>query len=97
MKSKDLRFHEEAILDAGAAKEWYLERSPQAATSFIAELERGLTRIQEAPHRWPKFGEASRRFVMPRFPFSIIFRITNDIEIVAVAHDKRRPGFWRSR
>jgi len=43
-------------------------------------------------------GEAARRYVFPRFPFSLIYPRRNDeVEVIAVAHGKRRPGYWRSR
>jgi plasmid stabilization system protein ParE len=38
------------------------------------------------------------RYLLKRYPFIIVYRIAADrIEIVAVAHGKRRPGYWRRR
>jgi hypothetical protein len=35
---------------------------------------------------------------LPHFPFSLVYRVRHaEIEIVAVAHHRRRPGYWRSR
>jgi hypothetical protein len=36
--------------------------------------------------------------VFPRYPFSLVYILRgDDVEIVAVAHGRRRPGYWRSR
>lgn len=39
-----------------------------------------------------------RRYVFPRFPFSLVYRLRDhEVEVVAVAHGKRRPGYWQPR
>lgn len=38
-----------------------------------------------------------RRLVLKRFPFNIIYRILSDeIRVIAVAHQNRKPGYWKS-
>jgi toxin ParE1/3/4 len=40
----------------------------------------------------------SQRLILSRFPYSIVFRERlHDIQIIAVAHAKRRPGYWSNR
>jgi plasmid stabilization system protein ParE len=42
--------------------------------------------------------ENCRRILLHRFPFFIVYRFRQArIEIVAVAHARRRPGYWRER
>jgi plasmid stabilization system protein ParE len=90
--------HPEAVDEAQAARIWYAERSQSAADSFLAELDYGIESISSAPERWPLFVHGTRRYLFHRFPFQIIYRIKNDrIEVVAVAHGRRRPGYWKSR
>jgi hypothetical protein len=39
-----------------------------------------------------------RRVPVRRFPFFVIYRERDeDLQIIAVAHQSRRPGYWRSR
>jgi len=77
---------------------WYLERSPRAAESFLREIERAVTIIAEAPGIWPHFEAGARRYILQRFPYNIIYRqIEAGIQVVAVAHQKRRPRYWSSR
>jgi hypothetical protein len=35
--------------------------------------------------------------VLPRFPFLIAREAAAGVEIIAIAHDRRRPGYWRDR
>ena len=65
---------------------------------FIAELEVAYDAIVELPETWPKFQKGFRRYLLARFPFSIIYKDTNEnIFIVAVMHNSRKPGYWLSR
>jgi hypothetical protein len=40
-----------------------------------------------------------RRFLLHRFPYLLIYREREDgvIQILAVAHTSRRPGYWKER
>ena len=47
------------------------------------------------PRTWPRYGGRARRYVFPRYPFSLVYILRDDdVEIVAVAHGRRRPGYW---
>ena len=84
--------------ETGAARVWYEERDPDAATAFLRELENALAEICENPSAWPPFQAGTRRFIMRRFPFQVIYRDTGEtIQVIAVAHGRRRPGYWKSR
>jgi plasmid stabilization system protein ParE len=81
-----------------AAYAWYSERSETAARAFLREMDHAVLRISEAPERWPKYASLTRRFLLARFPFSVIYRIAEQVvEVIAVAHHKRKPGYWRPR
>jgi plasmid stabilization system protein ParE len=93
-----IRFHPAAAAEVEAAVQWYAERSPVAARAFAAEVSTCVERVGEAPERWPRYVHGTRRYLLPHFPFSLVYRVRNgDVEIVAVAHHMRRPGYWRSR
>jgi toxin ParE1/3/4 len=90
--------HPDAVEEAQAAWQWYLERSQSAADSFLAELDHGVESISAEPERWPLFVYGTRRFLFRRFPFQIVYRVANDrIEVVAIAHGRRKPGYWKTR
>jgi plasmid stabilization system protein ParE len=96
--SRAVEFHPEAIAEAQAAREWYDARSPLLGKSFLSELDRAVDCIAESPDRWPKFEAGTRRYLMHRFPFMVIYRQHNDvIQVLAVAHARRKPGYWKHR
>jgi plasmid stabilization system protein ParE len=93
-----LDLHPEAIAEARAAREWYAARSELAAMAFLAELDIAVARIQEAPEQWPRYVQGTRRYLLHRFPFFLVYRkLDETIQVVAVAHARRRPGYWRAR
>jgi len=95
---KPIRVHPEAQREAEAAVEWYGKRSPAAADRLVVELRSALGRIQQSPSQFPKLAFDTRRKVLGRFPYLIVFRETaSEIEIVAFAHGRRRPDYWRHR
>jgi plasmid stabilization system protein ParE len=93
------QLHEEASAEYDAAFDWYLERSPDAALKFDAEVDHGFAQIVQAPRRWPIGPFGTRRFLLRKFPFILIYRerVPGEIQIVAVAHTSRKPGYWKQR
>lgn len=92
------RFHPDAVSEAERARDWYAERSLRAALAFLAELDRAIASVVEGPERWPEYLHGTRRYVFPRFPFALVYRVVDSIvEIVAIAHGRRRPGYWGDR
>jgi plasmid stabilization system protein ParE len=93
-----VEFHPAAVDEAEAAALWYAARSPRAARAFDAELAAAVDRIAESPLRWRRHLHGTRRVVLRRFPYLVVYRVDADrVLIVAVAHGHRRPGFWRGR
>ena len=91
-------FHPDAIEEAHAAYQWYHARSPGIAEAFLKELDRAVELILEHPDQWAPYVAGTRRFVLHRFPYLIVFRESGEtVQIVAVAHARRRPGYWRER
>jgi len=98
MSAKRLEYHQGAIADVKSAVAWYRKRSANAALDFIEELHRAAETIRQAPERWPVGKNKTRRFLLWRFPFSIIYSEQKSvITIWAVAHGSRRPEYWTSR
>jgi len=93
-----IKFHPHARAEIRDARNWYFERSPLSAIAFAQTVENATFRIRQAPTSFPPADHGTRRFVLQRFPFNIFYLIRGtDIVIVAVAHQKRRPGYWASR
>ncbi len=93
-----MRIHPAALEEAEAAVDWYAQRSPRAAERFLDELDRAIDQIAENPRQYSLHDFATRRMVLLRFPFVIVFReAAANVEIIAIAHGRRKPGYWRER
>lgn len=65
---------------------------------FLLEVERLTTVLVELPSLGEKLDSIHRRIPMRRFPYAIIFRRDGDVvRVVAVAHRRRRPRYWKPR
>jgi plasmid stabilization system protein ParE len=71
-----VRFHPDAIAEAKAAYAWYAERNPSAANAFISELDHAISQIQNGPERWTMHLQGTRRFLLRRFPYAVVYRST---------------------
>jgi len=97
-RPKPYRLHPQAWLELEAADDWYLSRSVDASIAFLSDVYGALESISAAPQRWPKYLHGTRRFVLHRFPFSVVYLDDSDfVIVVAVAHSKRKPGYWKGR
>ncbi len=95
---KALRIHEDARREANLATVWYAERSISSARRFRDELLSIYSSIAASPHHYPSYLHETRRVLLKKFPYFIVFFDWQDeIYIVAVAHAKRRPGYWTNR
>ncbi len=95
---KPLCYHPAARREIKAAHAWYTRRSIHAADGFYEELLPAPDRAREQPRLYPPHIYGTQRIVLHRYPFSIIYReLLNEIQIVAVAHAKRKPGYWTKR
>ena len=80
------------------AHRWYRARSHDAAIRIRHEVKQAIERIIKSPNRWPVLYKGARRVQVGRFPFSIVYRESSDlIEVIAVAHQMRRPNHWEDR
>lgn len=95
-----LIIHPEAAEEGRRARLWYEGRSKNAGKSFAQKLEVAIEHILDNPESWPFVDEPFRRYLMHRFPFGLIYRYDPDsdnVTVFAVAHLKRRPGYWADR
>jgi plasmid stabilization system protein ParE len=67
-------------------------------TRFRAELDSAAGRILEAPDRWGILEKDIRRFLMRRFPYSILYRVEGEVvRVLVVKHHSRHPDYWKGR
>lgn len=96
-------FELDAADDLAAAAAWYEERTPAAGLRLILAVHETVRRITEHPSAYPLVPRVARALGVRRalvrvFPYAVIFRVRGEeIRIIAIAHTKRRPRYWRER
>jgi plasmid stabilization system protein ParE len=94
----ELRFHPAALNELRKAADYYLIRSPQASQQFAIAVDDALKQILRAPDRFARTAKGDRACRVARIPYQIVYRSKGDVvQVVAVAHVKRRPGYWKHR
>jgi plasmid stabilization system protein ParE len=93
-----LAYHPSSESEIESAHDRYRRQSLQAGDGFYEELIPALDHIRDHPNLCSRYLFGTQRLVLSRYPYSIVFRERlHDIQIVAVAHAKRRPGYWSKR
>lgn len=91
-------FDPDARAEFLAAVEYYEECRTGLGRRFREAVEKEVDSIDAMPFRFRVLRTPFRRCLVPKFPYSIIFAIESDfILIIAVAHAKRKPGYWHDR
>ena len=88
----------EAQTDIREAARWYEDREPGLGLRFLREIRNGLQHINDNPLMFPIIDGDVRRALVHKFPYSIYFLNEPEaIAIIAVLHQHRRPGAWKTR
>ena len=74
-----LQFHPEVSSEIKASYTWYQQQTEGLGDDFLNELETAYQAIIELPHTWPRFQNYFRRFLLSRFPFSVIYRVNGNL------------------
>lgn len=98
MAARSFRFHPAADAELEDAAEWYEGCRSGLGSEFVGAVRRKVEDIREAPERWA-IASGVRRALVTKFPYAVVYRelAKGEIEIIAVAHLKRRPKYWSRR
>jgi plasmid stabilization system protein ParE len=93
-----LWFHPEAKAEFLESVQYYESQQPGLGRRFLGAVRETLHRIQTHPNMYRVVSGAWRQCRVSRFPFGIIYRVEDRrIEIIAVMHLHRKPGYWDHR
>jgi plasmid stabilization system protein ParE len=85
------------------AARWYESRRSGLGKEFLDEIATTLPLIASRPRSFPALQDVDerldiRRALLPRFPYAVVFLLRDEeLRVLAVAHAKRRPGYWLHR
>jgi plasmid stabilization system protein ParE len=88
----------EAEVELWDAVAYYEDKAPGLGLDFEAEIERSVDTIKRFPESCPLREDGTRRCLTHCFPYLVVYLYFHKrIWIIAIAHCKRRPGYWRDR
>ena len=98
MRSFDVEVLPDAEAEAREAFLWYFERSPIAADAFRVELFEAIDGLAETAEDWPADEDNTRHYHLKHFPYTVMYEVLGrDVTVFAIAHQRRRPGYWQNR
>lgn len=80
--------------------QWYEQQREGLGSEFLEAIDRAFEEIVEAPASYPTWTADARvrKKVVDRFPYFVFFTVSRVlVRVIAVAHQRRAPGYWRSR
>ncbi len=91
-------FHPQANIELDEVVRYYENCQIGLGLEFAGEVYAAIQRIIEYPDAWSVLSEKSRRCLVNRFPYGVIFQMKSGaLRIVAVANLHRKPGYWMNR
>jgi len=91
-------FHPEAENELNSTIDFYNQKVSGLGLEFLDEIERVINLINKNPDRWLVLKYQVRRYIVKQFPYSIFYIFEpNRIYVVAIAHQKRKPFYWKDR
>ena len=94
-----VQFEPEALIEYQEAAD-YSERRFGLGVQFVQAVQSALDTIAGDPERYQHVGHEVRIFRMRRFPYYIFYHYdaaSEAVVVYALAHHKRKPGYWKKR
>ncbi|MEI6082393.1 MAG: type II toxin-antitoxin system RelE/ParE family toxin [Verrucomicrobiota bacterium] len=93
-----LIYHPAAEAELLEAVRFYEEKVPSLGLDFLEKIDLAITSIESDPERNRLIEKEVRRYLLPRFPFAIYYRMLPEyVRILAIKHHSRHPDYWRDR
>lgn len=91
-------FLEDARDEFHEAVAFYEDQLPGLGADLVAEIEERIATLKTSPNLGARYVDESRRVLLHRFPYHIVYIADPDrLVILAIAHQRRKPGYWKSR
>ena len=96
---KPLVINDEAADELEEAIRYYETKSPGVGLNFATKVSEAFDRIERNPQLYPFHKETSvQKCFVRRFPYTVFYmELDEHIVVIAVAHQKRRPDYWKFR
>lgn len=93
-----ISIHETAEAEINEAADFYDIQAPGLGAVFLDEVQHIVEAVMRHPQSAMLLRGNLRRKLMTKFPYSLVYSVhPNEIRVLAIAHHKRRPFYWRGR
>lgn len=93
-----VEYHPQASQELAATALFYHQQAVGLGGEFLDQVEHAEALILQFPAAGRQLREGTRRLGLRRFPFALIYQVrAEQVWILAVAHERRRPGYWAAR
>jgi plasmid stabilization system protein ParE len=97
-----IRISDEADAEMAEAARWYETHRTGLGVEFVDAVDTAVAKVAELPRMGspvPGVSDpATRRRPVRRFPYHVVYvELADRLQILAIAHDRRRPGYWMGR
>ena len=91
-------YHPDAEAELIEAAKFYEQRIATLGVQFLDAVDQAIRLIAKEPERWQIIELNVRRYLMPRFPFAIYYRVLGEeVRVLAFKHHSRHPDYWRKQ
>lgn len=98
MNIKNVSFDGEAKSEYYKSVKYYKEIDTQLSEEFYDAVQETITQIKQFPESGHSYLHNTKRVLLDRFPFAIIYKRKDElIAILAIHHTKRNPSYWDKR
>lgn len=88
----------EARKELVEAMDYYDEKHFGLGLDFECEIKASVKNISQFPENVALRDDNTRRYLVKRFPYVVIYVYSNDqIWVISIAHCKRKPEYWKQR
>lgn len=95
---RSVEYYPEARLEIIDTFNWYDEKALGLGLEFLNEVHIAESEIARNPELGQIYESGTKRFLLNRFPLALIYLATEkNLQNIAVAHCKRKPGYWKKR
>jgi plasmid stabilization system protein ParE len=94
----NIRFLSLADQEVADIVQWYDQQSEGLGRAFLDELDRVVRLVRAYPLIATEIEPEIRRFLLSRFPYSLIYGLDQEtLVVIALAHQRREPRYWADR
>ena len=95
---RDYAFLEAAKDEVLDATDWFIERNPSVAIEFLDAVRARVDQAMEFPGAGAREAGGCRSLPVGKYSFRMIYRVKGQtLEVLALAHTSREPGYWKDR